>query len=179
LHYTLGSPYYAVQFDFVRGAKRYRLYADLKEPQVKSAKPRTVNEAAAFFGEPKGVDLAQLSRPDSDLKSAGLIKISRRAAVCAPNAVFPGKIATRTRRCVAVIDFVSDSERSIVLPVRMDNTKESSCWLNGSKLGVRSKNKVALLKGRNRIVVSMPSNRSGLVSLPLGSGLELLKAPEL
>ncbi len=179
LHYTLGSPYYAVQFDFIRGGRRCRLFADLKEAQTLSAKPRTINEAAAFAGEPKNLDHARLSRPDSDLKSAGLIRVKRRPVVCTPNAVYAGKVSSRSKKCVAVIDFVSDSEKSIVLPVKMDNPKESSAWLNGGKLGVRSKNKVTLLKGRNRIVLSMPYNRSGQVSLPLGNGLELLKAPEL
>lgn len=179
LHYTLGSPYYAVQFDFIRGGKRCRLFADLKEAVTVPDKPRTINEAAAYFRGRKGVDLAGLSLPQTDLKAESLIPLKRRPAVCTVNTLFPGKVLDRSRRFITVVEFNSDSEKSIVIPVKLLSPKESTLWLNGKKLAARGKNKVTLLKGRNRMVFDCKTGRAGMVALPLGNGLELLKTPEL
>ena len=178
LHYVVGSPYYAVQFDFVRGGKRYRLYADLKEKAAAPAEPRTVSEAAAYFCDTAKCDYAKLSLPQTDLKEMKLVPLRRNPVDCTANAICPGAVLVRTRNFNAVIDFVSDGEKEIVLPVRMLSPKDSSVWLNGKKLPGNKKHKVKLLNGRNRILINCPRNRAGVITLPLGDGIKLLRTSE-
>ena len=178
LHYVLGAPYYAVQFDFIRAGKRCRLYADLKEKVMRPAVPRTLNEAAAYFCEPAECDFALLSSPQTDLKKMQLTPLKHRQVECAANAVYAGRVYSKTRKFTAVIDFSSDRERQIVLPVKMVSSKDSSVWLNGKKLPGNKRHKVKLYKGVNRLVFTCPGNRSGSIALPLDDGVKLIRTSE-
>ena len=178
LHYVLGNPYYAVQFDFIRGGRRYRLYADLREQIALPAEPRTLNEAAAYFCDPENCDYAKLSLPQTDLKQMNLVPLKHIPVGCTEDAICPGTVLVRCRRLNAVIDFACDGEKEIVLPVKVMSSKDRSVWLNGKKLSGNKKHKVKLLNGRNRLVLNCPRGKSGAVALPLGNGIKLLKSSE-
>lgn len=80
LYYRYGRPYYAVQADFVRDGKRYRLYADLLE-NASADLPGTANGVARRFIMPEAADFAALSAASADLSALTPLNVTARQDV--------------------------------------------------------------------------------------------------
>ena len=71
-YYRYGKPYYALQADFMRDGKRYRLYADIREDEEKSL-PATASAAAQVYICPENPDLSGISMPGADPANFNLV----------------------------------------------------------------------------------------------------------
>lgn len=164
LFYRYGRPYYAVQADFVREGKRYRLYADLHEAAEKNL-PLTMNEAARYFISPENPDLAKLSVPSINPAELGLsqAEIPRRANT-GTGVLYPGTMNNRNWKgnapYLAVIDFKPlNSGKLILVSTVGQSWKKSELWLNGKKVEFTANTaEVTPLDGVNRFVLKAPKN---------------------
>ena len=161
LYYRYGKPYYAVQADFVRDGKRYRLYADLQEMAEKNL-PMTVQEAAAFFHLPEKADLADLSRPSADL--SGLTPgVRKRAGSVGTGVLYPENDRRKSPGYVAVVDFKLRKPGKLILQSSAASQwMKTEVWMNGRKISFPKQNQsveLSPLDGANRIVLRSPQTR--------------------
>ena len=169
LFYRYGSPYYAVQLDFVRDSKRCRLYADLREP-APTGLPRTANQAAAIYEWNDKIDSAALSKPGTAPTSLGLqavnLPLRHDTASGAINPLF-NRQQWKDKKYIAVIDFEPLKSGNIELESQVDERwMDSKLYFNG--LPVLFQNHRAVLTpvpGVNRMVLISPANRAQFLLL--------------
>lgn len=159
LFYRYGKPYYAVQADFVRDGKRYRLYADLRENEEKNL-PMVMNDAAGYFISPEKPDLAKLSTPSADL--SGLVPgMKKKREHVGTGVLYPENVREKIPGYLAVVEFKPRKGGKLTLQSLTDNKwLNSEVWMNGEKITFRKHTaELTPRNGVNRIVLKSPQNR--------------------
>ena len=154
LYYRYGRPYYAVQADFVRDGKRYRLYADLQEDAAADL-PKTVNDAARRFMMPESPDLAALSTVSAGLSSLRPLNVAERNDV-GTGVLYAGQVKEkgwkRDTPVLTIVDFkpLKAGKMDLIL----SSTGKGELWMNGKKVVVRNRKAVIEpVAGRNRLLL--------------------------
>ena len=158
LFYRYGTPYYAVQCDFVQNGKRCRLYADCKDKPL-SGQPLNANNAAGYYQCPDKLDLAKLSLPSTSPDSLGLKPLkSRKLPGIGCGIVYAGP-PLKKKLCkyyLAVVDFKPLTSGPVTLKMTAVPWRKNEFWLNGKKLICKKGGiKLNLKKGMNRIVLKI------------------------
>lgn len=159
LFYRYGTPYYAVQCDFMQNGKLCRLYADYTGKPL-SGQPLTVGDAAGYYQCPDKVDISRLSLPTTKPDALGLKPLeSKRMPGIGCGIVYAGPPSGK-KRCeyyLAVIDFKQLTSEPVVLKMTATSWRKKEFWLNGEKLNCEKGGlKLKLKNGLNRIVLKIP-----------------------
>lgn len=174
LYYRYGRPYYAVQADFVRDGKRYRLYADLLE-NASADLPGTANGAARRFIMPEAADLAALAAASADLSALTPLNVTARQDV-GTGVLYAGRVMEKGWKRDAPILTIVDFKP--LKPGKMDLILSSAgggeLWMNGKKVAVRNRKAVIEpVAGRNRLLMK---STAGAMHVLILNGLEVPEA---
>lgn len=165
LYYRYGRPYYAVQADFVRDGKRYRLYADLQEKEEANL-PLTMNDVVQYFVSPESPDLAKLSAPSVKPSDLGLAPVAlKKRDNVGTGIIYPDRMSKNNWKegadYLAVVDFKPLKAGKLTLQSTAgDSWQKSEVWMNGRKVAFKDrKAELDPVDGVNRIVLKAPQNR--------------------
>ena len=164
LFYRYGKPYYAVQADFIRDGIRYRLYAELSEPEEPNL-PLTLSEAVSYYVQPESPDMAKLSQPEIAPASLGFTAKNtatwgpRGAGVIAPSRMTPAEWGKIGYIAIAQFRPLHPGKLTIVSTIG-DKWSNSELWLNGEKVTFTDRQAVVTVRDDiNRIAIRSPRER--------------------
>ena len=169
LYYRYGKPYYALQADFMRDGKRYRLYADIREEGEKNL-PVTASAAAQVYVSPEKPDLPGISMPGADPANFNLVAGElRKVEDVGTGVVHPGMFtgpAWKDKHALMIVEFKPVRKGRLTLVASPNAKNGEEIWLNGHKLEFDKDRKVEFtpLEGVNRFVIK---NRGALAFLIL------------
>ena len=169
LYYRYGKPYYALQADFMRDGKRYRLYADIREEGEKNL-PVTASAAAQVYVSPEKPDLPGISMPGADPANFNLVAGElRKVEDVGTGVVHPGMFAGpawKDKHALMIVEFKPVRKGRLTLVASPNAKNGEEIWLNGHKLEFDKDRKVEFtpLEGVNRFVIK---NRGALAFLIL------------
>ena len=169
LYYRYGKPYYALQADFMRDGKRYRLYADIREEGEKNL-PVTASAAAQVYVSPEKPDLPGISMPGADPANFNLVAGElRKVEDVGTGVVHPGMFtgpAWKDKHALMIVEFKPVRKGRLTLVASPNAKNGEEIWLNGHKLEFDKDRKVELspLEGVNSFVIK---NRGALAFLIL------------
>lgn len=161
--FKYGNPYYAVQLDFTRGTKNYRLYADLKEQQQEEL-PLTMAQAAKLLIDSDRLDLKVLAQPTMPISIDTVPfhvskNIEPATLVCNTK---DNKLNKENAKLVAIVDFIAQSDK----PAEF-TTSLPAVTFNGQTVKA-TKGKLTLKPntGRNRILFKTQAGKAAQFFLP-------------
>lgn len=158
LYYRYGKPYYALQADFMRDGKRYRLYADIREEGEKNL-PVTASAAAQVYVSPEKPDLPGISMPGADPANFNLVAGElRKVEDVGTGVVHPGMFtgpAWKDKHALMIVEFKPVRKGRLTLVSSPNAKRGEEIWLNGHKLEFDKDRKVEFtpLEGVNRFVI--------------------------
>ena len=158
LYYRYGKPYYALQADFMRDGKRYRLYADIREEGEKNL-PVTASAAARVYISPENPDLPGISMPGADPANFNLVAGElRKVEDVGTGVVHPGMFtgpAWKDKQALMIVEFKPVRKGRLTLVASPNEKRGEGIWLNGHKLEFDKDRKVEFtpLEGVNRFVI--------------------------
>lgn len=158
LYYRYGKPYYALQADFMRDGKRYRLYADIREEGEKNL-PVTASAAAQVYVSPEKPDLPGISMPGADPANFNLVAGElRKVEDVGTGVVHPGMFAGpewKDKQALMIVEFKPVRKGRLTLVASPNAKNGEEIWLNGHKLEFDKDRKVEFtpLEGVNRFVI--------------------------
>lgn len=158
LYYRYGKPYYALQADFMRDGKRYRLYADIREDEEKNL-PVTASAAAQVYICPENPDLSGISMPGADPANFNLVAGKlRKVGDVGTGVVHPGMFAGpewKDKQALMIVEFKPIRKGRLTLVASPNAKRGEEIWLNGHKFEFDKDRKAEFtpLEGVNRFVI--------------------------
>ena len=158
LYYRYGKPYYALQADFMRDGKRYRLYADIREDEEKNL-PATASAAAQVYICPENPDLSGISMPGADPANFNLVAGKlRKVGDVGTGVVHPGMFAGpewKGKQALMIVEFKPVRKGRLTLVSSPNAKRGEEIWLNGHKFEFDKDRKAEFipLEGVNRFVI--------------------------
>ena len=157
-YYRYGKPYYALQADFMRDGKRYRLYADIREDEEKNL-PATASAAAQVYICPENPDLSGISMPGADPANFNLVAGKlRKVGDVGTGVVHPGMFAGpewKGKQALMIVEFKPVRKGRLTLVSSPNAKRGEEIWLNGHKFEFDKDRKAEFtpLEGVNRFVI--------------------------